>query len=63
MNDWMQQEVRRQAYEAGDPAAQTGSWVLPAPQGSVRQNNVLAWMLAVFAFAVALTAALTGLVL
>ena len=30
MNDWMQQEVLRQAVESGDPAAQTGSWALPA---------------------------------
>ncbi len=30
MNDWMDQEVLRQAAEAGDPAAQTTSWALPA---------------------------------
>jgi hypothetical protein len=30
VNDWMQHEVLRQASEAGDPAAQTGSWVLPS---------------------------------
>jgi hypothetical protein len=29
MNDWMQQEVLRQANEAGDPAAQTSSWMVP----------------------------------
>jgi hypothetical protein len=32
MNDWMQQEIHRQANEAGDPAAQTSSWVVPTRQ-------------------------------
>jgi len=30
MNDWMDQEVLRQAAEAGDPAAETTSCALPA---------------------------------
>ena len=30
MNDWMDQEVLRQAAEAGDPSAQTASWAMPA---------------------------------
>jgi hypothetical protein len=30
MNDWMDQEVLRQAAEAGDPTAQTASWAVPA---------------------------------
>lgn len=35
MNDWMDQEILRQAAEAGDPAAQTTSWAIPARrQGS-----------------------------
>jgi hypothetical protein len=34
MNDWMDQEILRQAAEAGDPAAQTTSWAIPARRQS-----------------------------
>jgi hypothetical protein len=34
-DDWMDQEILRQAAEAGDPAAQTTSWAIPVRrQGS-----------------------------
>jgi hypothetical protein len=32
MNDWMDQEILRQAAEAGDPSAQTASWAVPVRQ-------------------------------
>ncbi|HKE99598.1 MAG TPA: hypothetical protein VKG45_11775 [Actinomycetes bacterium] len=60
MNDWMQEEVRRQAYEAGDPTAQTGSWALPAPRGG-GERSLLGWTVLVLGVAVALAAALASL--
>ena len=33
-HDWMDQEILRQAAEAGDPAAQTTSWAIPARRQS-----------------------------
>lgn len=55
MNDWMDQEVLRQAAEAGDPAAQTTSWAIPTR----RQGNQAAGLsVAVAAGVLALLAAL-----
>ena len=55
MNDWMDQEILRQAAEAGDPAAQTTSWALPARRQSTPSAGLV---LAVAGGVVALLAVL-----
>jgi hypothetical protein len=55
MNDWMDQEVLRQAAEAGDPSAQTASWAIPARRQSTLPAVPLFLVLAVISLVVVLT--------
>jgi hypothetical protein len=55
MNDWMDQEVLRQAAEAGDPSAQTASWAIPARRQPVMPAVPLFVALAVLSLVVVLT--------
>ena len=57
-NDWMQQEVSRQAAESGDPAAQTSSWMRPAPsERRPRSSRLVAIGVAVLIAALAVVLA------
>jgi hypothetical protein len=56
MNDWMDQEVLRQAAEAGDPSAQTASWAMPSRRQTALPAVPLFAVLAVLSLVVVLTA-------
>jgi hypothetical protein len=55
MNDWMDQEVLRQAAEGGDPAAQTASWAMPSRRHPILPAVPLFAFLAVISLVVVLT--------